>query len=328
MNQKEFREKYEAEKHIYEAWGEYINTQILSGLSKCVNTDIFIKIKPEPRVKDTNSIIAKAFLRGKNYENPYHDIEDKVGLRYVVLLVSDISIISDIITNCADWTHSKDRDFQLEREKNPTTFEYQSVHFVVKNIKEIVYNKNGNSIKIPENTPCEVQIRTLLQHAYSELTHDTIYKPRIKATPDVYRKVARSMALIETTDTVFEEVNNMFHAIEEKLNNFISEIDSIYSTIAKPDNEKNISNLVYDAYRDIISHIDANEIAEYVSKNPVIKSIIKDRYSENLLYRQSLIIFIFYLICTQRFIVKNLWPLTESELEPIFNDLGYALSKY
>lgn len=326
MNQQEFKERYEAEKPIYEAWGEYVKERIVGQLSKIVDVELFIKIKPEPRVKDTKSIIAKAFLRGKNYTDPYNNIEDKVGLRFVVLLVSDIKIISDIITDCGDWTNSKDRDFQEEREKNPTIFEYQSVHFVVKNKQEIMYNKNEVSIKIPENTPCEIQIRTLLQHAYSELTHNTIYKPRIKATSDVYRKVARSMALIETTDTVFGEVNDMLYAIEEKMNRFMLEIDSIYSEIASPDNERNISSLVYDAYHDIISGINTKDLAEYIERNPVIGSIIKDRYNENLLYRQSIIILVFYLIFSQRYAAKRLWPLTQSELEPIFTDLGYAFT--
>ncbi|RWP54341.1 MAG: hypothetical protein EOR07_34055 [Mesorhizobium sp.] len=37
---------------------------------------------------------------------------------------------------------------------------------------------------IAAGTPCEIQVRTILQHAYSQLTHDTIYKlasrPRLK----------------------------------------------------------------------------------------------------------------------------------------------------
>src|SRR3546814_10997244 len=55
-------------------------------------------------------------------------------------------------------------------------------------------------------TPCEVQLRTLLQHAHSQLTHDTIYKPKTIASSHTKRFVARSMALIETVDDFFVQV--------------------------------------------------------------------------------------------------------------------------
>src|SRR3546814_12228521 len=38
-------------------------------------------------------------------------------------------------------------------------------------------------------TPCEVQLRTLLQHAHSQLTHDTIYKPKTIASSHTKRFV-------------------------------------------------------------------------------------------------------------------------------------------
>lgn len=44
---------------------------------------------------------------------------------------------------------------------------------------------------VTAGTPCEVQVRTLLQQAHSELTHDTIYKPRVVQTPDMHRAAAR-----------------------------------------------------------------------------------------------------------------------------------------
>ena len=49
-------------------------------------------------------------------------------------------------------------------------------------------------------------MRTLLQHAHSELTHDTIYKPSVVQTPAMLRAAAKSMALIEATGDYFEEL--------------------------------------------------------------------------------------------------------------------------
>ncbi|TOO37902.1 (p)ppGpp synthetase, partial [Vibrio parahaemolyticus] len=63
-------------------------------------------------------------------------------------------------------------------------------------------------LMIKAGTPCEIQVRTLLQHAYAELTHDAVYKAKTVVEPEVHRTVAKSMALIETTDDFFSDVNN------------------------------------------------------------------------------------------------------------------------
>nr|WP_249804714.1 MULTISPECIES: hypothetical protein [unclassified Bradyrhizobium] len=68
--------------------------------------------------------------------------------------------------------------------KTPYEFRYQSVHYIVRSRGD----QKLDGQNITAGTPCEVQIRTLLQHAHSELTHDTIYKPSVKGTPAIARQ--------------------------------------------------------------------------------------------------------------------------------------------
>ena len=59
----QFREKYEKEKPMYKAWGNYVKEYILSQVSKLpYSKDSIIKIPVKVRVKDIESITAKAFL--------------------------------------------------------------------------------------------------------------------------------------------------------------------------------------------------------------------------------------------------------------------------
>jgi ppGpp synthetase/RelA/SpoT-type nucleotidyltranferase len=81
-------------------------------------------------------------------------------------------------------------------------FDYQSVHYVVRAAREMTVGQ----VVIPAGTPCEIQVRTLLQHAYSEVTHDTIYKSKVEASTETKRSIAKSMALIEASDDYFSEV--------------------------------------------------------------------------------------------------------------------------
>lgn len=170
MNQDAFLSKWQTEKPIYQAWGQFIVSKIQESLEKQNNIDVtsFLKIPAKERTKQDQSLLDKAFTRGKNYKDPYNDIEDKVGVRFVVLLTEDIKKIVNVIENNKLWVAANARDYEQEIEKEPLLFAYQSMHYILKPRSEI----EVNGIKIPLDTPCEVQIRTLLQHAHAELTHD------------------------------------------------------------------------------------------------------------------------------------------------------------
>jgi hypothetical protein len=125
-------------------------------------------------------------------------------MRFVVLLTADIKKVGEVIeagVRQGFWEASKDRDYEKERLDKPLEFSYQSVHYVLRAKAGIVHQ----GYNIPEGASSEVQIRTLLQHAHSELTHDTLYKPKTTAQSEVKRTVAKSMALIEATDEFFEK---------------------------------------------------------------------------------------------------------------------------
>ena len=226
MDQIEFLELYRQEKPIFQAWGEYLIKDINAELqSSGIDINAFLKIPVIARVKDENSIIAKAFLRqDKHYTNPYEQITDKVGIRFVVLELSEISIIKDIIEKHSDWETSKDVDFETIRDEKPELFVYQSVHYIVRNCNELEYN----GVVIPAQTPCEVQIRTLLQHAYAELSHQTVYKSNAQIDPTIKRKLARSMALIEATDELFKEVRGEMQSIDRLYLSFIEAAKKIH----------------------------------------------------------------------------------------------------
>ena len=109
------------------------------------------------------------------------------GLRFVVLVSADIKVVERAITTCPKWTAVLARDYEEERRQRPYEFDYQSVHYIVRSKDELTFE----GVTIAAGTPCEIQVRTILQHAYSELTHDTIYKPSVQASPDVKRSTSR-----------------------------------------------------------------------------------------------------------------------------------------
>ena len=323
MDELEFKASYEAEIPALAYWGNFVNNQVIETINQKRDgrnwADSLLKIPATPRVKNISSIISKAFYRQeKKYIDPLTQITDKVGIRYVVLLSSEIKIIAEIIENNPYWIASKDKDFEKDRQVSPEHFTYQSVHYVVRNKDEIALA----NFTIPTGMACEIQIRTLLQHAYSELTHDRVYKPKTNAKPEVKRMVARSMALIETTDEIFEKVNMTIRS--DRMDTFLEELTSLYRRITLPDFEEKLNIFILDAFNDAIETVSITDVEEFLANNKHIEEIIKRKYSSILLYRQPVVLFILYMIEKQRVKSRSLWPLPDSELRPFYVDLGFS----
>lgn len=318
MNQIEFRKKYKSEVPIYKAWGKYVDAIIKKKLKDDDSLSV-LKIIVEPRLKDIDMLISKAFTRGKNYDDPYNQITDKVGCRYVVMLLSDIESIESVICNCEDWDFSKDRDFELEIEKNPELFVYQSVHYIVRNKKIL---KDGK-ISIPSNTPCEIQIRTLLQHAYSELTHDTTYKSKIPTNPKIKRYIARTMALIETTDNIFMEVMNQINKVENSFENYLSPFRKYIQGFTESGYNKVLNYEVLETFKNKIK--DSNEdIESFIDENDFLIEKINENSKKEYLYSQPIIFYLYYLVNNHNSTAKKYWPLNFKYFNDISIDLGIA----
>lgn len=318
---KEFIELYRSEKEIYNCWGNYIIELINHKVrNNGINTDVFFKLPCTARLKTEKSIIEKGFYRpNKHYRNKYLEIEDKVGVRFVVLLKEEIRILEEIIESCEIWDFSKDRDFEKARELYPSIFDYESVHYVVKNRQNISLE---NDVIIPKNTPCEIQIRTLLQHAYSELTHDLLYKSDKGIKPNVKRIASRSMALIETTDNLFKEVSDCMNdnLLYKKI---LPPLEEIYREINKEFiMEPKINQFIIEAYEEIIDDTIVENINTFLRTKPFIKTKITQKCELNLVYSQPIIILLYFLVERYSYRVFYEWPFNEQLISPIYTDLA------
>lgn len=326
MTEEEFIKCFEKDTPMLEEWGRFVAQAIYDKLSESLQQvesfETFLKLPVIPRVKTVESAIEKVFVR-KSYKNPYEDLCDKVGVRFVVLLTRDIAEVISAVETIEYWVASKDKDYEEEQEQNPEYFTYQSVHFVVR-------AKQGLSISeitVPVGTPCEVQIRSLMQHAYSELTHDTTYKPKAIAAPQIKRYMARSMALIETTDELFCAARQQIDVATKLEDNILIDTKRLYEALIceRPISTKTELEII-DAYRERIVLETTSEIHQFYQHTPALVQLIKDRRKGNILYRQASILVVYYLVSVRRRFAKAHWPLgsREKDLEQIFTDLGYS----
>lgn len=324
MNETEFIRRWRQETPFYRAWGDFVTGAVIGALAaKIAPTDVneFIKIPPGPRLKAERSLIDKAFYGRKKYNDPYQQITDKVGVRFVVLLTDHIGEIANVIEECSSWTASCDRDFEAERDENPEFFGYQSVHYVVRARGHIEHLE----VVVPQGTPCEIQIRTLLQHAHCELTHGNIYKPKTTASSQAKRYCARSMALIEATDDFFLRVVEETERTAKPLNRAMEQLTNAYrASVGQEPDPARLNTLILDAFAEEFGDNLDQKLDRFLGDKPYIQRLVADRASHQLLFRQPAVLLLYYLAETQPRETKARWPLTHDELRPIYDDLGIS----
>lgn len=178
--------------------------------------------------KVTNSYILK-------YNDPRNQITDLAGVRIVCYLPQDILPIQHIVESLfdVDRENSMNKADLLKSDK----VGYLSVHYIV-SLKEELLSVEQRKYK---GMKCEVQLRTVLQDAWSQVFHDRQYKS--------------NMANTEIPTEMLRETNLVSGALE-LLDNEIGRLVKRYDNIAE-----RINNAVYQELLDCI--IDKESLENY-----------------------------------------------------------------
>jgi len=305
---------------LLECWGKYVKSRISQLVA---STSVSVQMNSS-RAKEIESAVGKVARKG--YHDPLNQMTDLVGVRFVVLVSPELSVIGELIETNADWTYTKDRDPDEEAEANAEKFGYQSLHYIVRSRQKFVFE----GTLIPEGLPCEVQIRTLLQHAYAEVVHDSIYKAVGKVPPKASRFVARSMALIETTDHLFCETMSLLEEENKVRNQLYTGLADLYSskigqTEIGPDEKLNLA--VLEAYMDSLPVNSAGEVSSFCDSNSFVISKIRSRLNTDPFWSQPVALLAYWLVSQDHYQVFDKWPFASSHdaLRTVYSDLGISL---
>lgn len=327
MTEEDLKIRWEADQPVFAKWGELIVAEITAKIVESgKDPDLFFKIAPRPRLKAEQSLIDKAFYRDKDYSDPYDEIEDKVGVRFVVLLLEDLDLICKFVEDSDTWNFDACKHFVQDRQKEPLLFTYQSVHYVLRPKVET----HSAETTISTNTPCEVQIRTLLQHAHAELTHDAIYKSKKSVRPQVHRTVAKSMALIETTDDFFTQAMRELNSGPIHEHKIVERLDALYKdfTGIVAHNQKS-SLIIWDYFGEFATDGLIGDIQDQVVNNPTyafLSKTIEAQYTKHVIYQQSIVLFLYWMLKTKKRRLKRDWPFSSDILATLASDIGVSLS--
>lgn len=325
MSPDDFRQYLESNYLAFDKWGTHVAEKIVEMLFEKLGykpVPQFVKISPlPPRVKEVSSAMGK--VGRKNYDDPIKQMTDLVGVRFVVLLSEHIEVVSRIVNAEESWRVVTSRDFQEEIEKNPKLFDYQSQHFEVRPRDDL----SLDGTLVTKDMCCEIQIRTLLQHAYAELVHDSIYKLVGQVPPKAVRQVAKSMALMETTDELFCNTMQILTDANKPRNDFYDDLVAIFRQkvgghFLKPDQKTNLA--ILDEFREIFRDGLSADVAHTLDVKKYISIKITRRAATSPFFAQPVSLFVYWLVLEiGPDNVHSRWPLPGywRELNLIFSDL-------
>jgi ppGpp synthetase/RelA/SpoT-type nucleotidyltranferase len=157
------------------------------------------------RGKDVASYERKA--RDGSYTDPEREIMDMAGVRIITYTQSDAEKASATVRGLFDVipAYSVDKTAELGTDR----VGYRSIHYIA--------TLGEGRLRLPENKifhgiRFEIQVRTILQHAWAEFEHDRNYKFAGVIPDHLKRRVSLLAGSLETIEREFDSIE---HAIDE-----------------------------------------------------------------------------------------------------------------
>ena len=245
--------------HIYTAY-----SKIIEGLLKAAAKKMGISAIVSSRVKGILNFAEKIIRKKKLYKDPVNQLTDLCGARVIVNNQDDILPVCDFIRDNFDIDEANSEDV-VDR-LGESKFGYRSVHFIVSLKSELKDSlllpvSRAAGIDISETMldtllehwrndastkddvyhgprfKAEIQVRTLIQHAWAESAHDQIYKNDFNMPESLKRDSNRTAAILEAADASFAKTSRDVAAYQtyygaymdpEKMKNEIQKLEAIF----------------------------------------------------------------------------------------------------
>lgn len=177
-------------------------TQIKNLIEELLNENHIRVHSITSRLKTRESLRRKISREDCTYQK-LSDISDIAGVRIITYFEDEVDIIAKIIEKefKIDVKESVDKRQMLD----PDRFGYVSLHYVA--------NLLDSRLQLTEyrrflDLRVEIQIRSILQHAWAEIEHDLGYKIEISVPKVIKRRFSRLAGLLELADSEFLNIRD------------------------------------------------------------------------------------------------------------------------
>jgi putative GTP pyrophosphokinase len=196
MNVDEVVNLFEKERSTYERFTVKISKLIEDLLDK-----INVSYNIEHRTKDINHFREKITRPGKAYSEPLTEVTDLCGIRIILRRISDVETVVKLLRS--EFLIDDANSIYKSEELDVDQFGYTSIHLVIKLDKNrllLTEWKDFSTIK------AEIQVRTVLQHAWALISHSFDYKVGSDIPRQLRRRLFRLSALFELADSELDQI--------------------------------------------------------------------------------------------------------------------------
>lgn len=172
----------------------------------------------EHRAKTVEGFLGK--LERKNYEEPFQEIKDFAGVRVITYYQDDVLRVANLLRH--EFAFDKDQSIDKFEELDVDEFGYRSLHLII-SLKEP--RKSLLEWRTHSNLSAEVQIRSVLQHAWASISHKLDYKIASQAPPELRRQLFRLSALLELADEEFQSLRDRNEKVVERYQREVTQGD-------------------------------------------------------------------------------------------------------
>ncbi len=157
------------------------------------------------RTKGVQSFAKKAarMVDGRPFfTDPMREITDQIGVRVITYVHSDVSAVADLLSD--QVVVKEDRDMGQET-ASEGRFGYASRHLL---IELDAARESDRALAALRGRVAQVQVRTVLQHAWAEFEHDIRYKGDVPVehARDLDRRFTLAAGLLELADQEFSTI--------------------------------------------------------------------------------------------------------------------------
>jgi putative GTP pyrophosphokinase len=185
-------------------------------LQECLNRRHIKVHSVQHRAKDPSSFGHKAAIpsdvdpSSPKYGDPLNEITDLAGVRVITHFPGTLNEVDRLLSEEFDVVEKSNKGLELIEEDR---FGYQSIHYLVRIKRDRArlaeYERFADAI-------VEIQVRTILQHAWAEIEHDIQYKSSKTIPSEIRRRFVTLAGMLEMADREFQSIQNADRELEDR----------------------------------------------------------------------------------------------------------------
>ena len=212
---------------VYDDYKLYADVlaKVLAGAAKKLAPLAIVQARSKAIPSFAEKIIRKRHL----YKDPLADMTDLCGGRVITHTAEQVRAVCRFIQE--HFLIDEENSDDVSQRLRPAEFGYRSVHYIA-SFKPGEFPTKDIAVEIPDvlfqgkdpagrALKAEIQVRTVLEHAWADVSHDMTYKAGLKVPLKILRDFAAIAAVLEGTDREFARLHDALRAYTSEYGKYL-----------------------------------------------------------------------------------------------------------